>query len=91
MDSGDAIPNPQYQALLPPARPAAMPDPALPLKERIHEATDALRLAKMHRLGYDRLAAHARIVLALRMAAEQAMGGRVRTTITARSIASLIR
>lgn len=61
------------------------------LKDQILTATDALRLARMAGASYDELKEKATTVLELRRQAEQAFSGRVKTRITAQTIASLIR
>lgn len=61
------------------------------LKDQILQATDALAAQKRARASYDDLKAAATVVLTLRQQAELAFSGTVKTRITARSIASLIR
>jgi len=69
-----------------------MSDASAPsLKDRICEATDELRLARMARADYDILATHARALLVLRQEAERYAYGRVKTQITAVAVARLIR
>ena len=65
------------------------------IKEQICQATDRLNeLRRAHFQGqasYDDAAAAARIVLELRQQAEKAFSGKVKTKITTRTIASLLR
>lgn len=61
------------------------------LKDQICQATDTLAAQKRARASYDDLKAAAIIVLELRQQAEQTFSGKVKTRITPRSIASLIR
>lgn len=62
-----------------------------PLKDQICTATDTLVSLKRARASYDDLKQAAIVVLTLRQQAELAFSGTVKTKITARSIASLIR
>lgn len=61
------------------------------LKDSICLATDELNTLRRSRASYDDLKVAAIKVLELRQQAEKAFSGKVKTKITARSIASLIR
>jgi len=61
------------------------------LKDQICQATDELRLLRQCGASYDDLKSAATKVLELRQQAEKAFSGRVKTRITAQTIASLIR
>lgn len=61
------------------------------LRDQICEATDTLRLLRQAQASYDDLRVAAIKVLELRQEAEKAFSGKVKTKITARAIASLIR
>lgn len=65
------------------------------IKDQILTATDALNDARrayyQQRASYDDVAAAARELLELRQQAEQSFCGKVKTRITSRTIASLIR